>query len=208
MSKKKNIESILPDETIIRKIYFLGKQKVMMDFDLAALYEVETKALNQAVKRNMDRFPEDFMFRLTSKEWLTMRSQIVTTSTQDINLQPVTLMRSQIVTSSQRKRKISLTPYAFTEHGVTMLASVLKSEKAVKMSVAVVRAFISLKKSAMQYSELADQIQTLRMHLGDHDIQLNSIYEAIENLLDDKVDKKLEQEIWENRKRIGFRTDE
>ena len=205
---KKNIESLLPDETIIRKIYFIRKQKVMLDFDLAALYEVETKALNQAVKRNMDRFPEDFMFRLTSKEWLTMRSQIVTTSTQDINLQPVTLMRSQIVTSSQRKRKISLTPYAFTEHGVTMLASVLKSEKAVKMSVAVVRAFISLKKSAMQYSELADQIQTLRMHLGDHDIQLNSIYEAIENLLDDKVDKKLEQEIWENRKRIGFRTDE
>ena len=76
------------------------------------------------------------------------------------------------------------------------------------MSVAVVRAFISLKKSAMQYSELADQIQTLRMHLGEHDVQLNGIYGAIENLLKDKVDKKLEQEIWANRKRIGFRTDE
>ncbi len=209
MSKeKKNIKPLLPDETIIRKIYLIREQKVMMDFDLAVLYEVETKALNQAVKRNIDRFPEDFMLRLTSKEWLTMRSQIVTTSTQDINLQPVTLMRSQIVTSSQRKRKISLTPYAFTEHGVTMLASVLKSEKAVKMSVAVVRAFISLKKSAMQYSELADQIQTLRLHLGEHDVQLNSIYGAIENLLEDKVDKKVEQEMWAKRKRIGFRTDE
>ncbi len=208
MSKeKKNIKPLLPDETIIRKIYLIREQKVMLDFDLAVLYEVETKALNQAVKRNIDRFPEDFMLRLTSKEWLTMRSQIVTTSTQDINLQPVTLMRSQIVTSSQRKRKISLTPYAFTEHGVTMLASVLKSERAVKMSVAVVRAFISLKKSAMQYSELADQIQTLRLHLGEHDVQLNSIYGAIENLLEDKVDKKVEQEMWAKRKRIGFKTD-
>ncbi len=209
MSKEKtNIVSLLPDETIIRKIYFVRNQKIMLDFDLAALYEVETKALNQAVKRNMDRFPEDFMFRLTSKEWLNMRSQIVTAPIQDINLQPVTLMRSQIVTASQKKRNISITPYAFTEHGVTMLASVLKSEKAVKMSVAVVRAFISLKRSAMQYSELADQIQALRMHLGEHDVQLNSIYGAIENLLEDKVDKKVEQEMWAKRKRIGFRTDE
>lgn len=201
MSKEKtNIKSLLPDETIIRKIHFIREQKVMLDFDLAALYEVETKVLNQAVKRNMDRFPEDFMFRLAAKEWVTMRSQIVTAPTQNINLQPVTLMRSQIVTASQKKRNISITPYAFTEHGVTMLASVLKSEKAVKMSVAVVRAFISLKRSAMQYSELADQIQTLRMHLGEHDVQLNSIYGAIENLLEDKVDKKVEQEMWAKRK--------
>jgi phage regulator Rha-like protein len=190
MAKKKEMGSILPDETIIRKIYFVREQKVMFDYDLAVLYDVETKVLNQAVKRNMDRFPEDFMFRLTAKEWLLMRSQIVTASTQDISLQPVTVMRSQFVTASQKKRNIAITPYAFTEHGVTMLASVLKSERAVKMSVAVVRAFISLKKSAMQFSELADQIKTLRVHLGEHDVQLNSIYGAIENLLDNKVDKK------------------
>ncbi len=187
--EKKNIESLLPDETIIRRIYFIRKQKVMLDFDLANLYEAETKVLNQAVKRNIDRFPEDFMFRLTSKEWLNMRSQIVTASTQNINLQPVTAMQSQVVTASQKKRNIAITPYAFTEHGVTMLASVLKSEKAVKMSVAVVRAFISLKKSAMQYTELADEIRALRLHLGENDVQLNSIYGAIENLLDDRVDK-------------------
>ncbi len=179
--REENIESLLPDETIIRRIYFIRKQKVMLDFDLANLYEAETKVLNQAVKRNIDRFPEDFMFRLTSKEWLNMRSQIVTASTQNINLQPVTAMQSQVVTASQKKRNIAITPYAFTEHGVTMLASVLKSEKAVKMSVAVVRAFISLKKSAMQYTELADEIRALRLHLGEHDVQLNSIYGAIEN---------------------------
>ncbi|MBA2561435.1 MAG: ORF6N domain-containing protein [Chitinophagaceae bacterium] len=208
MSKeKKNIKSLLPDETIIRKIYVIRVQKVMLDFDLAVLYDVETKALNQAVKRNIDRFPEDFMLRLTSKEWLTMRSQIVTASPQIINLQPVTTMRSQFVTASQKKRNIAITPYAFTEHGITMLASVLKSERAVKMSIAVVRAFIELKKAALEYSYLADQIQTLRMHLGNHDVQLNTIYEAIENLLDDKTDKKVEQEMWANRKRIGFKTD-
>ncbi len=89
-----------------------------------------------------------------------------------------------------------------------MLASVLKSERAIKMNIAVVRAFIELKKSALQYSRLANQIETLRMYLGEHDVQLKNIYEAIENLLDDKVDKKVEREMWANRKRIGFRTDE
>jgi len=209
MSKtKKNIEPLLPDETIIRKIYVIREQKVMLDFDLTVLYEVETKRLNEQVKRNIDRFPEDFMFRLTGKEWQTMRSQFATAPPQNINLQPVTTMRSQNATASQKKRNIDITPYAFTEHDVTMLASVLKSDRAIKMSIAVVRAFIELKKSALQYRHLADQIQTLRMHLGKHDVQLNSIYEAIENLLDDKVDKKVEREMWANRKRIGFRTDE
>jgi ORF6N domain len=184
---KANSITLTPDETIIRKICVIRDQKVILDFDLALLYEVETKVLNQSVKRNIDRFPEDFMFRLTPKEWLTMRSQFVT--------------------ASQKKRNIAITPYAFTEHGITMLASVLKSERAVKMSIAVVRAFISLKKSAMQYSKLADQIETLRMHFGKHDVQLNSIYDAIENLLDDKIEKELKQNKWSKRKRIGFKAE-
>lgn len=206
--KKQNIETLLPGETIIRKIYFIREQKVLLDFDLASSYEVETKALNQAVKCNTDRFPEDFMFRLTTKEWITMRSQIVTSSSQNIDVQVSGNMRSQFVTSSQSKRQERYTPYAFTEHGVTMLASVLKSERAVKMSIAVVRAFIELKKSALQYSQLANQIETLRTHLGEHDVQLKSIYDAIENLLDDKIDKKAEKEMWSSRKRIGFRSDQ
>jgi phage regulator Rha-like protein len=112
------------------------------------------------------------------------------------------------VTTSQKKRNTLITPYAFTEHGVTMLASVLKSERAVKMSIAIIRAFIELKKSVLQYNLLATKIEALQIHLGEHDAQLNSIFEAIENLLDDKIDKEFEQEKWRNRKRIGFRPGE
>lgn len=206
MSKpKQNIIAGKPDEIIISKIHFIRDQKVMLDFDLALLYEVETRRLNEQVKRNLDRFPKDFMFRLTSKEWQSMRSQFATSSPQNIDIQTSGSMMSQIATSSQNKRQSRLLPYAFTEHGVTMLASVLKSERAVKMSIAVVRAFIELKRSALQYSQLANQIETLRTHLGEHDVQLKSIYDAIEDLLDDKVDKKTEKEMWNNRKRIGFK---
>jgi phage regulator Rha-like protein len=195
---KRNIIKLIPEERIVNKIHLIRDQKVMLDFDLAVLYEVETKRLNEQVKRNIDRFPKDFMFRLTSKEWNFIRSQFATASSE-------VTMRSQIATSSQSKRKDTYTPYAFTEHGVTMLASVLKSERAVKMSIAVVRAFIELKKNALQYNELIEQIENLKNHLGEHDVQLNSIYEAIENLLDAKTDKELKEEAWRNRKRIGFK---
>ncbi|MEO5782635.1 MAG: ORF6N domain-containing protein [Ginsengibacter sp.] len=184
---KRNIIKLIPEERIVNKIYVIREQKVMLDFDLAILYEVETKRLNEQVKRNIERFPKDFMFRLTSKEWLTMRSQIAT--------------------ASPKKRNLDVTPYAFTEHGVTMLASVLKSERAVKMSIAVVRAFIELKRSVTNFNQIAEQIENLKLHLGEHDVQLNSIYEAIENLLDDKTDKELKEKMWKNRKRIGFKTD-
>ena len=201
----KKIRATNADEKIIRKIYLIREQKVMLDFDLADLYEVETKALNQAVKRNIERFPKDFMFRLTSKEWVTMRSQFVTASVEVIDINDLKDMRSQIVTAYQKKRNVSVTPYAFTEHGVTMIASILKSERAVKMSIAVVRAFIELKKTALQYSGIIEQIQLLKEHLGEHDSQLNAIYTALENLMDDKVDKELREEIWSKRKRIGFK---
>jgi L-lactate utilization protein LutC len=205
MAKQKKNQELKVDEKIIRKIYVIREQKVMLDFDLADLYEVETKALNQAVKRNIERFPKDFMFRLTTKEWITMRSQTVTASTQVIDVEDIKNIRSQIATASQKKRNIAITPYAFTEHGVTMLASILKSERAVKMSIAVVRAFIELKKTALQYSGIIEQIQLLKQHLGEHDVQLNAIYTALENLMDDKVDKELKDEIWRKRKRIGFK---
>jgi phage regulator Rha-like protein len=204
--QKKNVYATKADEKIKRKIYIVREQKVMLDFDLADLYEAETKVLNQAVKRNIDRFPEDFMFRLTSKEWLSMRSQSVTSSNQSYDIQLVEDMRSQIVTASQSKRRDRYTPYAFTEHGVTMLASILKSERAIKMSIAVVRAFVELKKAALQYSGIIEQIQLLKEHLGEHDSQLNAIYTALENLMDDKVDKELKEKEWLNRKRIGFAT--
>ena len=204
---KRNIIKLIP-ERIVNKIHIIRDQKVMLDFDLAVLYEVETRRLNEQVKRNIDRFPNDFMFRLTSKEWKNMMSQFATSSSDGADSQSAINMRSQNATSYQSKRKSTLLPYAFTEHGVTMLASILKSERAVKMSIAVVRAFIELKKNALQYTEVIEQIQNLKNHLGEHDVQLNSIYEAIENLLDDKTDKELKEAAWNKRKRIGFKTDE
>jgi len=166
---------------IQQKIYEIRSHKVMLDFDLAELYEVETRALNQAIKRNIESFPKDFMFRLTAKEWKTMSSQFVMTY--------------------PGKRPKTALPYAFTEHGVTMLASVLKSSKARKMNIAIVRAFIALKKFVLENSEILGQLKELKERIGDHDIQLNQIYNAIENLLDDKV----EQKSWKERERIGFK---
>ena len=154
----------------------------MLDFDLAALYEVETKVLNQAVKRNKGRFPADFMFRLTVEEWK--------------------VMRSQFVTALPDRRNTKTTPFAFTEHGVTMLASVLRSEKAVKMNIAIVRAFISLRQFAINYRELAEQVKELRGTVDNHNGQLNQIYDALENLLEEKLSEKK----WSERAPIGFKT--
>jgi len=188
---------------IQQKIFEIRGQKVMLDFDLAALYEVETRVFNQAVRRNIDSFPEDFMFRLTKKEWSSMRSQIVTSYIQIDDSQNVN--SSQIVTSSQKKRRKDLLPYAFTEHGVTMLASVLKSPIARKMNIAIVRAFIALRKFAIQYKDILEQLDGLREKIGSHDAQLNQIYEALENMLDKKVEEENKLESWTNRKRIGFK---
>ena len=192
------------EKSIQNRIYEIRGERVMLDFDLAALYEVETKALNQAVKRNAIRFPEDFMFRLSLAEWESMRSQYVTASGRE---QP---MRSQNVTASQKKRNVNVTPFAFTEHGVTMLASVLKSGKAVQMSIAVVRVFIALKQFAMQSrvgfeGQLQELKRELTQRLDEHDSQLNSIYNALENLLDKEMDKEAEKLKWEERQRIGFK---
>ena len=126
-------------QKIQTKIYEIRGQKVLFDFDLAELYEVETRVLNQAVKRNIDIFPSDFMFQLTESEWGRMSSQIVMTS--------------------PNKRPKSALPFAFTEHGVTMLANVLKSKKARLTSIAIVRAFIALKQFISSYQELSEKLK-------------------------------------------------
>lgn len=168
--------------TVIQnRIYDLRGQKIMFDFDLAELYEVETRVLNQAIKRNIASFPKDFMFRLTTKEWKFMSSQFVMTS--------------------PGKRPKTALPYAFTEHGVTMLASVLKSSKARKMNIAIVRAFITLKRFVLEHKDVLEQLKELKEKIGSHDVQLNQIYDAIENLLEEKT----EQKSWKNRERIGFK---
>ena len=174
--------------TIIQnKIYEIRGQKVMLDFDLAELYEVETKRLKEAVRRNGKRFPLDFMFELTRREYDSLRTQIAS------------------LKKSGRGQHLKYMPFAFTEHGVTMLASILNSERAIKMNIAIVRAFIALRQIALHHKVLAEKLDQLKNEmyerLGEHDAQLNAIYDAIENLLDDKAEKKN----WEERERIGFK---
>jgi RNA binding exosome subunit len=182
-------------KSIQNRIYEIRGERVLLDFDLAALYEVPTKVLNQAVKRNIKRFPKDFMFRLTSDEWREMWSQIVTTSEEQ------TSMRSQFVTASQSKRNTKTTPYAFTEQGVAMLSGILNSDKAIAMNIAIMRAFVEIRRILIQETDLRIQLNQIRERLGEHDTQLNAIYDAMENLLDEKAAQKK----FEERKRIGFK---
>ena len=161
---------------IQQKIYEIRGEKVMLDFDLAGLYGVETKALNQAVKRNVERFPSDFMFQLTIGEWNGLRSQIVT---------------------SNRGGRRYL-PNAFTEHGVTMLASVLKSDTAVKINLAIVRAFIALRQMAHQYKELSEKLAEIEQSSNK---KFKDIYQALQFLLN----KKQQEADFSKRERIGFR---
>jgi hypothetical protein len=150
----------------------------MFDFDLAQLYEVETRVLNQAVKRNIDVFPDDFMFQLTQAEWQSMSSQIVMTY-------PI-------------KRPKTALPQVFTEHGVTMLATVLRSKKARQTSVAIVRAFIALKQFALSHKELTAALKGLEYRYNK---QFKDVYEAINYLL-----QKDKQEIeYRERKKVGFK---
>jgi len=151
----------------------------MLDFDFAELYEVETRVLNQSVKRNIDIFPDDFMFKLSLTEWESMSSQFVMT------YYPV-------------KRPKTALPLAFTEHGVAMLANVLKSSKARQTSIAIVRAFITLKKFVLNYNELSEKLQKLE---SKYNKQFKDVYDAINFLLQkDGLDMQQKQ-----RKRIGFR---
>ncbi|MBI2731607.1 MAG: ORF6N domain-containing protein [Sphingobacteriales bacterium] len=182
-------------KSIQNRIYELRGERVMLDFDLAALYEVGTKVLNQAVKRNIKRFPKDFMFRLMPDEWEYMRSQIVTTS------EVQSTMRSQFVTASQSKRNINITPYAFTEQGVAMLSGILNSDKAIAMNIAIMRAFVEIRRVLIQENNLREQLKQIKERIGEHDVQLNQIYDAMENLLDEKASQRK----WEERERIGFK---
>jgi phage regulator Rha-like protein len=182
------------------KIYEVRGEKIMLDFDLAKLYDVETRVFNQAIKRNIQSFPKDFMFRLTAKEWKEILSSqfVVTDSSAKSN-------SSQFVMSSLKHRSAKYLPYAFTEHGVTMLASILKSPKARKMNIAIVRAFIALKKFANKNAAVLHLVKELKDRIDEHDVQLSSIYDALENMLDVKEDETLKKINWEERERIGFK---
>ncbi len=184
---KKAVVKIIPDETIIRKIYVLRGQKVMLDKDLAELYGVETRILNQAVKRNQSRFPPDFMFQLTRDEYNSLRSQFV------------------ILENSSRGNYSKFNPFSFTEQGVAMLSGVINSAKAIEMNIAIMRAFVETRKLLHSNKKIAEQIKKIFERLGEHDVQLSAIYDAMENMMDEKMDVKIEKEQWKERERIGFK---
>ena len=149
----------VPVELIERRIYLIRGHKVMLDSDLADLYQAPTKAFNQAVKRNPDRFPDDFMFQLTREE--------------------ASLLRSQFVTAS--RRNIRYLPYAFTQEGVAMLSSVLSSPRAIKVNIAIMRVFVRLRELAGTHRDLAQQMAAMEKKC---DAQFRVVFEAIKKLLD------------------------
>lgn len=168
-------KELIPMERIARSIYVLRSHKVMLDRDLAELYRVETRTLNQAVKRNIARFPSDFMFRLSSEEIETI-SQIVTSSPGQRR------SRSQFVTL-KRGKNIKYRPYAFTEQGIAMLSSVLNSERAVKVNIAIMRAFVKLRQVLETNRDLAEKFTELEKRVGKHDEEIAAIMEAIRRLM-------------------------
>jgi phage regulator Rha-like protein len=162
----KNV-SLIPIEKITSKIYLIRKEKVMLDSDLAELYGVETKVLVQALKRNIDRFPKDFMFQLTADQYKILRSQFVTTKW-----------------GGRR-----YPPYVFTEQGVAMLSSVLKSKRAIKVNISIMRAFVELRKFLYSNDKLAVKLNELeketKKRFEEHQKQISLIFEAIKQLIKD-----------------------
>lgn len=176
--------SSIPADRIERRILLVRGQKVLLDFQLAELYEVETKALNQAVKRNLERFPVDFMFQLSEEEMdLVLRSQSVTSSDANASKPTKTApsMWSQSVTTSAKFRRATHLPYAFTEQGVAMLASVLRSARAVQVNIAIMRAFVQLRQLLSTHADLARKLASLERK---YDEQFRAVFDAIRELME------------------------
>jgi hypothetical protein len=169
-------------ENVAPLVRVIRGEKVLLDSDLAALYGVGTKVLNQAIKRNLDRFPSDFMFQLSADEWDRLRSQIATSSKgPDRNW-------SQIVTSSGKHRGLSYRPYAFTEQGVAMLSSVLRSPRAVEVNIAIVRTFVQLRRLMDSNRDLAKRIEALESR---YDEQFAAVFDAIKRLIAEDESRKV-----------------
>jgi hypothetical protein len=193
MSSEKSSEAMIPLHRIENRIVLIRGERVMLANDLAALYGVATKALNQAVKRNIDRFPDDFMFQLTKEEHEVVANcdQLSKTSAESRNL------RSQIVTSSWGGARRAL-PYAFTEHGVIMAANLMRSPRAVQVSIYIVRAFVKLREVLSTHKELSRRLDELERKVKKHDGQIVALIEAIRQLMNEPATP---------RKPIGFQTE-
>jgi len=207
------MDQIIPLEKIENRIYLIRGQKVMIDSDLAFLYGVETKKLNQQVKRNKKRFPDDFMFQVTryEAEYLEregvyfggedyLKSQIVTSN--KANIKTKNLLKSQIVTSSWGGRRGL--PYAFTEQGVAMLSSILKTDKAIEMNILIVRAFVKIRQLIYSYKDLADKITKMEREYGGNISKIFKALDALAGEVENKVDKKSDDGRVEE---IGFKVE-
>lgn len=160
------INSLLSEETIANKIYFIRNQKVMLDRDLAKLYGIETRVLKQAVKRNISRFPQDFMFELTKSEFENWRSQFVI--------------------SNSDKMGLRYLPMAFTEHGVLMLSSVLKSDKAIQVNIQIMRIFAKVRQMLLDTTELKIDILQIQKKLENHDKNIELVFSYLDELTEKK----------------------
>ena len=168
---------MISDELVMNKIYFIRGQKVMLDRDLAELYQVETRTLNQAVRRNIDRFPGDFMFQLTELEFQDWKSQIVISNSERMGL-----------------RKL---PLAFTEQGVAMLSSVLNSETAIRVNIQIIRVFTRMRQMLLTHKDILLQLEKMERKLTGHDEDIQLIFKYLKQLLNPPQ---------QPRKRIGFKT--
>lgn len=171
--------NIIPAEVIESKIYLIRGLRVMLDSDLAKLYGVSTANLNKAVKRNIDRFPEDFMFQLTRKEFNDLIFQIG-------------------ISKKQRGGRRFL-PFVFTEQGVAMLSSVLRSERAIRVNITIMRVFVRLRQIITTHKELAEKLNELERRLEMHDVEIRKIFDAIRQLMSQPEQSK---------RKIGFVRDE
>ena len=176
MVKENNENVMLPDEIIMNKIYLIRDNKVMLDRDLAKLYGVETKVLKQQVKRNIDRFPNDFMFELTKEEFISLRSQFVTSSWGGIRYLPM----------------------AFTEQGVAMLSSVLRGKQAIKVNIQIMRIFTKIRKILTDNISLKLDVEEIKIRLSNHDKNIELVF----NYLDELIEK---HENPPPRKQIGYK---
>jgi hypothetical protein len=180
MSNLPRKTSLIPEECIASKIMLMRGEKVMLDFHLAELYKIETRSLKQAVKRNIDRFPIDFMFEITEDE--------------------INILVSQNVIPSKSYLGGAI-PYAFTETGVAMLSSVLKSKQAVDINIAIIRTFVKLRRMLYDYRDLLQWQSEIERKLGEHDNKILIIFEYL-NQFEQSRQKELKQK---NRPKIGFK---
>ena len=168
--------SLIPDDVVINKIYFIRNQKVMLDRDLAELCSVETKRINEQVKRNLSRFPEDFMFQLSEIEFQNLKSQFATSSWGGI-------------------RKL---PYVFTEHGVLMLSSVLNSEKAIQTNIQIMRIFTKIRQMLAETTELRLDVETIKKKIENQGKNIELVFQYLDELIEKKETKT-------KRERIGYK---